>query len=151
LLSGSGSCCRGCGSGSALAPGIPFSNASRFSSKASKIIELGPPHLTAPNHIDPVQHAGVKRKYPLDAYTKARFSDGYGLPNSRVFSGDYNSFKDLDSFLITLFDLYVYANRVTGLKLRDIIAELPSFNVFNYWIHVYYLDINLFRSGDLLR
>jgi len=56
-----------------------------------------------------------------------------------VFSGDYDSLKDLNSFLVTFFDFNVNADGITGLKLGDITAELPSFDVFNYWIHVYYL------------
>src|SRR5215467_6399236 len=88
----------------------------------------------------------MQRKHPFYSHAKAGLSDRYGLANSGVFSGDYDSLEYLNSFLVAFFDFHVNADRITGLKLRDIIAKLPSFNVFNYWIHVYYLFINLCSS-----
>src|SRR5262249_17167272 len=108
-----------------------------------QVIQLGPADLTTPDYVDPIQDAGVKRKYTLDSYAKARLPDRDGLANSGVLSSDYDALKNLDSFLVALFYLYMDSNGITGLKLGDIIAELPSLDVFNYWIHVYHLCINL--------
>ena len=81
----------------------------------------------------------MEGEHSLYSHAKACLPDGYSLANSSVFSGDYDSLEDLNSFLVAFFDFYVNADRITGLKLGDIIAELSSFNVFNYWVHVHYL------------
>jgi len=79
----------------------------------------------------------MKRKYALDSYAKAGLPDCYRLANAGVFSGNYHAFKYLNPLFVALFDFYVNANGIAGLELGDIIAELSSFNIFNYWVHVY--------------
>src|SRR5215212_863063 len=146
---------RGCRSLIVVAPVaacVALSNACGLTSKSTEIVELCSPDATSFYQIDVVDNGRVQWKDSLNADAKTRLSHGDGFTRAAMFASDHDALKSLQSlFRLRFLNPHVNTDRIAGLKLWDITAQLSLFNIVQS-IHFSMLLINLFsRSGRLRR
>src|SRR6516225_5701327 len=101
---------------------LPLGNARRLAAPPAQIIELGAPHLAAPDDFDGIDHGRIEREYALDplavgdfAYREILVEPGTGPPDAHALIG-------LDPGTLTLDHLVVDQNGVARRELRNILA-----------------------------
>src|SRR5581483_721780 len=105
--------------GRLAAVAIYIFQASRFASKATKIVELRPPHFGGPRYFYPVDDAGTGGEDTLDTLSEADLADGEtGLGS--IASRDDDAFERLNPLFVAFFDLDVHLDGVPGNKIRQI-------------------------------
>src|SRR3954469_255165 len=111
--------------GDRLFAGIQFLDTSRFATQSAEEIELRATHAAGAHDIDLVDNAGVHREDTLHAVSEAHLADGKaGLRAGGLL--DHDAFERLYAFLVAFLDLYVYADGVAGIELRQIGALRPG-------------------------
>src|SRR5437016_4730646 len=70
----------------------------------------------------------MKRKDPFDTMSKRHLAYRESGARAAMLLSDADALEDLNAFLVALFDLHVYLNRVAWLESRDIRPQLLFFN-----------------------
>src|SRR5579871_5522209 len=90
-----------------------------FAGAAAQVVELGPPHRTAPHHLDRGDARRVERKDALDPFAVGDLAQGEVRVDPGVLAGDANAFEGLDALALALDDADADAHRIARLERRD--------------------------------
>src|SRR5579864_2422116 len=107
----------------------PLLDAGRLAAQRAQVVELGAPHLAAPDHLDAAERRRVQREDALDADAARDLPHGEGLASAAAAPADDHALEDLDAFLVTLDDPHVDAHRVAGAELGLFLVNVKTFHL----------------------
>src|ERR1700720_2484125 len=107
----------------------PLLDAGRLAAQRAQVVELGAPHLAAPDHLDAAERRRVQREDPFDADAARDLAHGEGLAGAAAAPADHHALEDLDAFLVTLDDPHVDAHRVAGAELGLFLVNVKTFHL----------------------
>ena len=101
---------------------IAFFDTGGFSAQFAQVIKFRAANTTTANHVNMVNNSRVKRENAFDADAEADFSDSYGFARAAVFAGNYDAFKNLQTFLVAFLDADVYLQGVARLERGNVFS-----------------------------
>src|SRR6267378_4486738 len=125
-----------------MSPSISLADPGCLAAQLAQVIKLRAPDPTPLHHVDMINYGCVQGKDPFYPDTETGLTNGNRLSRPAMLAGYANAFKSLKSFLcFGLFDPDVHTDSVSGLKVRNVLAQLYFFNIIQS-IH----DINSRRK-----
>src|ERR1700751_3447303 len=97
-----------------------FGDAGRLAAAIAQIIELGAPHLAAPEDFDRVDHRRIDGENALHALAIGDLPHREVLVEAIAAARDAHAFIRLNAGALAFRDLHVDDDRVAGLELRDL-------------------------------
>ena len=94
----------------------PLPYARPLADAAAQVVQLGPAHVAASRHLDPLDLGRVQRERALDADTERLLADGEGLARAMTLALDHHAFEHLRAAPRPLDHLEVHAQPVTGVE-----------------------------------
>src|SRR5664280_3381918 len=94
----------------------------------TKVVQLGATDVAVRVDLDLGDRGGVHGERTLDAHTETDLANGEGLLEARALTADDDALEDLDTGARTLDHAHVDLQRVTGAKVRNVVAKRVAVN-----------------------
>ena len=107
----------------------------KATAQTAQIVQLGPADPALGDHLDPVDRRAVHREGALHAYAIADLAHGKCLSHAATLAADDHALEDLDPRAVALLHPDVHLQRVTGTKVRDVLADLSLLKVGYRGVH----------------
>ena len=98
-----------------------FLDLSSLTDSVTQIVELAAANLTAANDLNVNNVRAVERENSLYAYAVRKTANGEGLSYAGTTASDHGALEHLDSFSLTLTDIYAYLYGIADLEFRDVL------------------------------
>src|SRR6185503_13561945 len=107
--------------------------ASGFALQLTQVKQLGAAHLVRADDLHFIQHFGVERENTFHALAKADLAYGEAALRAAAL-GNHGAFKRLYALFVAFFDLYLYADAVARIYVRNVLALQLGSEFFHNWV-----------------
>ena len=108
-----------------------FADTSSLTSQVTQIVQFCTTNDTTTSNYDLVDTRAMNREGSFNANAVGNTTNGEVFTYARAAAGNYNAFKQLNTFTAAFNNLAVNLYGVTSFKIRDVAAQLFLFQYFN--------------------
>src|SRR6202521_489901 len=114
----------------------PLLDAGRLAAQRAQVVELGAPHLAAPDHLDAAERRRVQREDALDADAARDLAYGESLAGAAAPPANHHALEDLDPLLVAFDDPHVDTHRIAGAELGLLFVNVKAFHLLQLIHHI---------------